>query len=316
MKRIALLTAIGLALAGFAPARAQTPAPPLLPVVVAPILSTDQVSVWYAKQQGWFAQAGLDVTIQQVPTGNAALTAVLGGAATFGYTNPLSLIEAHVKGAPLQAVAPGVLYRPLVPHAAVLVPGDSTLKTPKDLEGKTIAVAGLHDLLGMSILYWMDKNGVDPSKVKFVEIPPATMSAALDQKRVDAIGTYEPFLSAAQVNGAKLFAKPYDAIGPRFETGVWFANTAWLKDHRDAALAFNRVIVQADQYVNTHYDELVPLIIQVTKLTPETLKTMVKLYTPPSLSAPLFQPVIDAAYKEHEIATTFNAQDMFFPGVP
>jgi NitT/TauT family transport system substrate-binding protein len=311
---VVLGVALAFALTGGAIARAQSA--PRTPIVVAPIASTDQVAVWYAQQQGWWEKAGLDVTIQQVPSGGAALTAVLGGAAQFGYANPLSLIEAHAKGAPLLAVAPGVLYRPLLPHAALLVAGDSTLKPPKDLIGKTIAVAGLHDLLGMSITYWLHQNGIDPSTVKFVEMPPAAMTAALDAKRVDAIGAYEPFLGAALVDGAKIFAKPYDAIGPNFEAGVWFGNAAWLNTHRDAALAFNRVIEQADQYVNLHYDDLMPLIAQVTKLTPDTLRVMVHLYTPPSLRAPLFQPVIDAAAKEHEIAAPFNATDMFFPGIP
>ncbi len=64
-----MFLAFALACTCVAPASAQSPAPQLLPVVVAPILSTDQVSVWYAKQQGWFAQAP--------------------------YANPLSLIEAQ-----------------------------------------------------------------------------------------------------------------------------------------------------------------------------------------------------------------------------
>jgi ABC-type nitrate/sulfonate/bicarbonate transport system substrate-binding protein len=166
------------------------------------------------------------------------------------------------------------------------------------------------------VLLWLQKNGIDPNSVKFVEIPPAAMVAALDAKRVDAMATYEPFVGSAQVAGARLFAKPYEAIAPTFLTGLWFGNTAWLNAHKDAVRAFNRVITRADQYVNTHYDELAPLIAQVTKLPPETLRTMVHLYTPPTLEPAALQPVIDAAARAKEIPAAFPATDMIFPGTP
>jgi NitT/TauT family transport system substrate-binding protein len=286
-------------------------------IVLVPIASTDMAEAFYAVQQGMFEKAGLDVTIQQAPSGAAAVTAVLGGAAQIGYTNSLGVTLAHAKGIPVVLLAPGALYRTAIPHAVLLVPADSTLKTAHDLEGRTVAVAGLHDLLGISVVTWIDKNGGDPAKVKFVEMPPATMQAALESKRVDAAASYEPFLSAATRSGvAKVFAKPYDAIGLSFLTGAWFALAPWVNEHRAAAIAFARVLDQSSQYVNGHYDELTPLIAGFTKLPPETLRSMVKLYTPPGLSAAALQPVVDVAARAHEIPASFAAGDMILAGVP
>lgn len=287
------------------------------PIVLVPIASTDMAEAFYAAQQGAFAKAGLDVTIQQAPTGAAAVTAVVGGAAQIGYTNTLALAIAHAKGIPVVLLAPGALYRTAIPHAVLLVAADSPLRTARDLEGRTVAVAGLHDLLGISVVTWIEKNGGDPSKVKFIEMPPATMQAALESKRVDAAASYEPFLSAATGAGtARVFAKPYDAIGPSFLTGAWFALAPWVEQHREAAIAVARVLDQSSQYVNGHYDELTPLISGFTKLSPETLAHMVKLYTPPGLSAAAIQPVVDVAAQAHEIPAGFRAGDMILPGVP
>lgn len=290
---------------------------PRTAIVLAPIASTDMAEAFYAVQTGMFERAGLDVTIRQAPTGAAAMTAVVGGAAQVGYTNSLALATAHGKGIPVVLLSPGALYRTAIPHAVLLVPADSPLRTAKDLEGHTVAVAGLHDLLGISVVTWIDKNGADPSKVKFVEMPPSTMQAALEAKRIDAAASYEPFLSAAvHAGSAKVFAKPYDAIGLSFLTGAWFALGPWVNDHRAAAIAFAKVLDQSAQYVNGHYDELTPLISSFTKLSPETLHNMVKLYTPPGLKAADLQPVIDAAAKAHEIPAPFQAAQMILPGVP
>lgn len=287
------------------------------PIVVAPIASTDMASVYYAVQQGWFLQAGLDVTLQPAPSGAAAMTAVVGGAVQIGYNNTLALSTAHAKGIPVVLLSPGAQYRTAIPHAVLIVAADSPLKTPKDLVGHTVAVAGLHDLLGISVVTWLTKNGVDPASVHFVEIPPATMQAALTAKRIDAAAIYEPFLSAATQSGAaRVFAKPYDAIGTSFLTGAWFALDSWAETHKDAAIKFAQILDRASTYVNSHYDDLVPLISGFTKLPPETLAHMVKLYTPPKLQPASIQPVIDTAAGAHEIATPFKASDFIMAGVP
>jgi NitT/TauT family transport system substrate-binding protein len=314
MRRLVFAVLAAVVAAG-AVASAQTA--PRTAIVLAPIASTDMASAFYAVQTGMFQKAGLDVTISQAPSGAAAMTAVVGGAAQIGYSNSLALATARGKGVPVVLLSPGAMYRTAIPHAVLLVPADSTLRTAKDLEGRTVAVAGLHDLLGISVVTWLEKNGADPSKIKFTEIPPATMQAALEAKRVDVAAMYEPFLSAAvHAGSAKLFAKPYDAIGNSFLTGAWFALEPWVNDHRAAAIAFAKVLDQSSTYVNSHYDELTPLISSFTKLSPETLHNMVKLYTPPGLRAADLQPVIDVSAKAHEIPASFPAAQLILPGVP
>lgn len=315
VKAIAAVLACSLILTMGGAAHAQTAA--RTQIVVAPIASTDMTAVYWAKDQGLFEKAGLDVTIQQTPTGAASMQAVIGGAAQVGYGNTLALSTAHGKGIAVALICPGAQYRTNLPHAVLLAAADSPAKTPKDVEGKTVAVAGLHDLLGISVVTWMNANGVDPTKVNFVEMPPATMQAALQAKRVDFAASYEPFLSASVKSGvARVFAKPYDAIGNNFLTGAWFVMEPWAAQHKEATLAFARVLDQAAQYVNGHYDDLIPLISQVSKLPPETLQNMVHLYTPPKLDASAIQLVVNAAYKAKEIPAQFNAADMLLPGAP
>src|SRR5581483_2677156 len=124
-------------------------------------------------------------------------------------------------------------YTSTAPFAKILVLPDSGIATAKDLNGKTVAVTGLHDLLSLSARAWIDKNGGDPATVKFVEVPPATMPAALQQKRVDAVALFEPYVSAAEAAGAKEIGAPYDAVSTHFMTACWFGDADWIKEHRD-----------------------------------------------------------------------------------
>jgi len=285
-------------------------------IVVAPIGASDMAAVYYAVQQRLFERARLDVTISAVPSGGASLVAVVGGAAQIGFANTLALVTARTKGIPVVLLTPGAQYDPARPNTVLIVAADSALKAPKDLEDRVVAVTGLHDFLTVAVSLWLTKNAADPARVKFVEMPPGTMLPALAAKRIDAAVSYEPFLSSALGTGAKVFGKPFDAVGTGFISGAWFALGPWANAHRDAVIRFARILDQASQYADAHYDDLIPLIATFSKLPPETLHQMVPDHVPPTLTATAVQPVIDAAARAHEIAAPFPAAEMIFPGVP
>jgi len=164
---------------------------------------------------------------------------------------------------------------------------------------------------------WLDKSGVDATNVKFVETSPASMAAALAQKRIDAAVMYEPFLSAAMATGSvRPIGKPYDAIAPHFMPSVWFGNSAWMTDHRDATMRFAQVLFQAQAYTNAHYDELIPLIADFSKLTPDVLRKTPVVKVFPTLQGAMLQPLLDAGAKYKELNRPVRAQELFFPGVP
>jgi NitT/TauT family transport system substrate-binding protein len=317
MRTAALRFLIGAAFALCIGTGAGAQTTPRTSIVVAPIASTDMSAVYWAKQQGLFDKAGLDVTIQQTPSGAASMQATVGGAAQIGYNNTLALAVAHGKNIPVQLIAPGAQYRTNLPHALLLVASTASIKTPKDVEGKIVAVPGLRDLLGISTVLWLTQHGVDASKVNFVEMPPALMQAALQAKRIDLAATYEPFQSATIQSGvAKIFAKPYDAIGNGFLTGSWFVMTPWANQHHDAVIAFARVLDAATTYIDEHHSDLLPLISTVSNLPIDTLSRMTMTYTPPRLDPSQLQLVIDAATKGGQLATPFAATDLIFPGAP
>ena len=286
-------------------------------ITVSAVAPADTLPFYYAVQQGMFEHAGLDVTVIPSTSGATSILAVVGGAAQFGYGNAVSVSSAYLKGLPVAIVAPGAAYDTATPNTQIAVAIDSPIRTARELEGKTVSVTGLHDLLALGTYAWLEKNGVDPAKVKFVEIPPASMSAALGQKRIDAAVMYEPFLSAAVAGGlVRPIGKPYDAVAAHFMPSVWFGNSAWMNDHRDATIRFAQVLFQAQAYTNAHYEELIPLIADFSKLSPDVLRKMPIVRVIPTLQGPMLQPLLDTATKYKELSRPLRAQDLFFPGVP
>ena len=284
----------------------------LTPLTASPNTAADQVAFYYAQQAGIFARAGLDVTAVPATTGSGSLLAVVGGAANVGFTNTLSLAVAHRKGIGIVAVAPGGLYDTNAPIVRALVNADAPIHAARDLIGRTIAVAGLHDLLSLGADAWLGQGGVTPDQVRFLELPASAMFAALQSRRVDVMVVYQPFDVAAISGGARVLAKPYDAIALTFQAGIWFASRSWAEAHRDATLRFAAAMHESATYVNAHFDDLLPMVTAFTKIDVETLRKTPHPRFPPALEAPLIQPVIDTAAKFHELTAAFRAQDMIF----
>jgi ABC-type nitrate/sulfonate/bicarbonate transport system substrate-binding protein len=206
------------------------------------------------------------------------------------------------------------MYSSKTPTIKLLVAGDSTIRTGKDLVGKTIGTSLVNDITGLSLVAWLAREGVDEANVKFFESPPNLMIAALQSRRVDAILMFDPFLTAAVAAGARPIANPFDAIGDNFMAAAWFSVVPWLNEHRAAARSFATVMERTSPYVYGHYQDMVPMLADFSKIPAEVLSKMVPSQAAPSLTPAVLQPLIDAAVKFHRIPAAVKAQDMYFQG--
>ena len=111
------------------------------------------------------------------------------------------------------------------PWADLLVPKDApTSRSPKDLEGKTIAANTLNNICEVTINATLEEKGVDVSKIKYTEIPFPEMVAALEKGRVDAACVVEPFVSQGKAAGMKGIDPFYAATAPNLTVATYFAS--------------------------------------------------------------------------------------------
>jgi NitT/TauT family transport system substrate-binding protein len=304
MRRRALVA--GLACAAI-PLRA--PAQPAS-VRIAEIAIDLYAEAYYAQDLGFFKTAGLNVEIATFSNGGTASTAVAGGAADVGVSNPVAIANAFTHGVPLTILAGAGLYSTNAASTALCVSKTSPLRTAKDAEGKTIALSALHDQAQIGVQEWLEKNGADPDEVKFVEVPFPEMGSALQQGRVDIAMIPEPALTIALETNSRLFAKPFDAIAPQFLIGVWFTTAGWLQKNGDSAKRFVGAIYQAGRWANAHHDESAAILARYSKIDPTTLHKMTRAVYATSLTPQMIQPPLDAAARYGLVSRRVGAGEL------
>lgn len=273
----------------------------------------DATNIYYAVKTGMFQKAGIDVEMIATSSGTAATTAVIAGTYELSRTSLQAVFAAHLRDIPIVIVTPENLYRATSPMALLQIATDSPYKTGADLNGKTIGTPALNDFNMLATRVWVDKNGGDWRSLKFVEIPNSALEAAIVQKRIDAAILQSAQLDAALANGTtKTLADAWGAIAPTFLAGVYVARRDWVAQHTEALRRFNRVMVEATNYVNTHYAETVPLVVELTKIEVANAAKMHRTFNATTLDPALLQPLIDATAKYGHIPRSFPAREIIW----
>lgn len=268
--------------------------------------------VYYARDLGSFAKAGLDVEIQTSQNAAATGAAIASNAVDIGYMTIDALATAHEKQIPLVVIAAAAEYSlPATAHlGGLVVPPSSAIRVAKDLDGKTIAIAQLHGLSQTLPSLWIDRNGGDSTTVKFVEVPYPAIPAALDSGRVDAAWVVAPFLDVALEHG-RFLADCYASLGSHYLVGAWVATPQWAKGHPDVVRRFTAVMRQTAEWANANHARTAEMLAADLKLDPAVLATMVRAYYPDRLTARLLQPGIDASARYGGFST-FSAQELIY----
>ena len=302
----------GAALAASAPAAfAQTPAH----LVVGASAIDGAIGLITGQNMGFFKKNGIEVE-HVVNNGAASAAGVAGGSIQLAASNVVTLIKAHLNGIPFQIVAPSSMYTSDNPTQVLVVRNDADFKTAADLNGKTIGVTAIGDLLSVATLAWIDQNGGSSSTVKLIEIPPTSQTATLVAGRVQAASLAEPFLSEALASGTvRIFAKIFDAIAPRFLQAAYFGKADWISANPDAVQRFVRGLLAANTWANAHEDKTLPWLIDYAKLDPAVAKHARREHFGESIDPASVQAEIDVLARQKAIDHSFDARDMFSPVV-
>ncbi len=143
--------------------------------------NADHAGIETAIEEGIAARAGSDIStsVPSDPTTN--LTQAATGKKDLVITYAPELLIARAKGIPVKAVAALVP----VPLNGIIARADRGITTPKDLEGKTVGIAGVPS--DTALLDTVVRHaGGDPSKVK-TKVVGYSLAPALAAGKVDAI---------------------------------------------------------------------------------------------------------------------------------
>jgi NitT/TauT family transport system substrate-binding protein len=296
------------ATAHLSPAAAADPTP--LRLGVMPIEGAAQA--FYAQEQGFFKNAGLDVTLTVLPNGSSIVAAATGGSLDVGFGSPPPLILARQHDVPVRYIAYAPVFMGGRPLSAIMVLKGSPIKTGADLNGKIVAVGGLHDVGQYQVQAWIDKHGGSSSTVQFVEMPYAQMAAALQANRIVAAGQTEPFITASK-GVADILGSMNEAVANHYLMAGWFSTDGFLQHNPDTAKRFIAAMQQSAKWANAHPREADAILVRYTKLSPDVLEVMARdTFDEAARPDPkLLQPVIDMLMKYGNLKP-FSATDLLW----
>ena len=243
-------------------------------VVVGALPVIDTAGLQVALKEGFFTQAGLNVTVKSVTQSTAAIPDLLHGSIdVIGGGNYVSFFEAQAHGTfPVQILAPAVDCTPDT-YGVVAMPASGIAK-PADLAGKTIAVNLTQNVQTLTTSAVLTADGVSTSSVHYVQIPFPDMSSALQANRVDAISAVEPFLSAALAAGGKLVTSTCTGSMAGFPLSGYLTTKSWTQQHPAAATAFQQAVEKGNTYANAHPSVVRDLLPTYTSITAKAAASM------------------------------------------
>jgi len=203
--------------------------------------TADHSPYYYAKQQGWYAQAGIDLAIETGKGSGVSAQRVGAGTASLGIADLATALVAKSKGADLVAVMNVYANSPQ---------GFYWLKStgiagPKDFPGHKIGNPP-GDAARVMWPAFAKAVGIDPASVTWVNISPQAKIPSLKSHAVDIISDfYNEHDLKVRDFGEDLGFLAWRSIGVNPYGNSVIANGAYLREHRDVVKRFVEVSQRA-----------------------------------------------------------------------
>ncbi|TQM75145.1 NitT/TauT family transport system substrate-binding protein [Thermopolyspora flexuosa] len=235
-------------------------------VNVIPII--DVAPIYLGKEQGFFAEQGLEVELVTAQGGAAIVPAVVSGQVEFGFSNLTSLIIARSQQVPVKVVVAGAgsTGEQGKDFGGIVVKAGSPIKSAKDLEGKRVAVNTLNNINDTTVRASVRAAGGDPKKINFVELPFPDMLPALDKGTIDAAQVVEPFLATAVKNGDRVIASNYVDTAPKLTVAAYFTSEQLAQSNPDLVQRFAAAMKKSQQYAEENPDAVRKILPTYTKI--------------------------------------------------
>ena len=145
----------------------------------------DHAAYWVALEKGYYKDKGLDVTLENSKGSGDSIAKVDSGRADAGLADAAVVIASNARGTTVKTV--GMVFDKNPNNVFSLK--SKPLNKPQDLEGATLG-APPGDSQRQMFPAFAKVNGIDASKVTWVNIEPAAKIAAVAEKRMDGVGDY------------------------------------------------------------------------------------------------------------------------------
>jgi len=234
------------------------------------VVSGYHAGFFVAKEKGYYATKGLDVTINRGFGSGDTIKVVAAGSANFGVANIPASIISRGKGALVKSLAVLVGKAP----ESILAFEDKGIRKIKDIEGKSFGEAP-----GAAIMVvwpvFAKHAGIDISKTTHVPIEAAVKPAIFFSGRVDWVPGFRPgfdetVIVRAQKEGKKLVFIKWEDLGWKVYGSGIITSDEFLKREPKLTADFVEASLDGYAYAIEHPDEALQIVLRANpEIDPE-----------------------------------------------
>jgi NitT/TauT family transport system substrate-binding protein len=212
-----------------------------------------------ALEKGFYRDVGLDVSVSAGKGSVTTAQMVASKASQIGFSDGFVVGSGIARGMNIKTL--GSVFRR--GPAAMMMLGSSPIKTPKDLEGKTVAITA-----GSAVFQqwpaFVKGAGIDASKIHIVNIDPSGLAPALISGKVDAIGGYVgSYVPSIEIRGKQQARILWFADhGVSVVGNGIIAHNDLIKSDPDLLRAFVPASIKGFLYGRQHVDEAIAAVIK------------------------------------------------------
>lgn len=242
-------------------------------------------SIFYAPQyvaieNGYFKDAGLDLTLVTGYGADKTMTAVLSGEAEIGFMGAESSVYAYLEG----ANDPVINFAQGTQRAGNFLVARDEMPDFKwsDLKGKTVLGGRKGGMPEMVFEYILKKNDIDPSSDLTIDqgIDFGSTAAAFSGGQGDFTVEFEPSATALEKENAGYVVASCGVESGYVPYTSYSAKTSYIEKNPEVIQAFTDALQKGLDYVNSHTPEEIAKIIapQFKDSDLDTITTIVKRY--------------------------------------
>jgi NitT/TauT family transport system substrate-binding protein len=272
--------------------------------------------LYIAKEEGYFAQQGIDVEFEKFPSAAMALPPLINGdIAVSGGTLTPGLINSIVKGAHVRIVADkGRMAPGYCASTALMVRRDlhenGTIMSPSDLKGRKLMgssdqIYGIYRSLAMGNLTSDD--------VQLVNMDMPSAALAFQNGAIDAAIMSEPYITETLNSGSAVILVPAQNYSPNYPTPLYYGPT-FLDQNPELGEKFMVAYLQGvKQYNKGKTERNLEILQNYTNLDQDLLKQAcwVAIDQDGSIEKQPVQDYIDWMYDNKQIPQKLEADQLF-----
>jgi len=224
------------------------------------------VSVFVARDKGFFEKNGVRVEIVMSETGASSTEIYESGQADGIFDVFSDTVRRNLQGKPTTAV-----YAIDYSTTADVVVGRPGIAYPLGLKGKRIGYEGWGSFSHLFVSTILDRAGIAPTDVTFVDVPALKILDALESGAIDVGHTWEPAQSDALSRGYV----QYDDAGsyPGLIIDVLSFSVDAIETREADIEAVVRALAEAAAYAERHPDEAIALSANAQGMSEEDVRS-------------------------------------------